>query len=61
MGTREAYYAVQELHAHAIEHENGTAARVLEHIEMWPSDLRDRAFWVQKMISGALRQIGRAA
>lgn len=53
--TREDYYRVQELHQHAIEDENGIAARVLENIAALP-DLRDRKFWVSRMIDGALRQ-----
>lgn len=57
MGTRESYYQVQVLHEHAIRNERGTAARVLEHIQMLPDDMRDRGYWVSKMIHGALRQI----
>ena len=57
LGTAEAYYKVQDLHAAAIQDENGTAARVLEHIELWPDDLPDRAYWIERMIQGARRQL----
>lgn len=56
LGTREAYYAVQELHAAAIEDEEGIAAQVLERIELLP-ELRDRAFWVEAMLRGARQQL----
>ena len=60
LGTREGYYSVQELHAAAIKDENGIAAKALEHIEALPHDLLDRAFWVTRMIGGALRAVGAA-
>lgn len=61
LGTAEAYYRTQELHVAAIEDESGTAAVVLEKIDLWPTDCPHRAYWVDRMITGALRQIGRAA
>ncbi len=54
LGTREDYYRVQELHQRAIDDPQGIAARALEMIELLP-DLRDRTYWVDRMISGALR------
>lgn len=59
LGTAEAYYRVQELHQHAIDDEGGLAAEVLEKIATLP-DLRDRKYWVERMITGALRQVGAA-
>ena len=61
IGSAQAYYDVQQLHEHAIRHENGIAARVLEIIELWPDGLRDRAWWVSRMVAGALRQARLAA
>jgi hypothetical protein len=61
LGTEDAYHRVQDLHAAAIQDENGIAAQVLEKIEALPHDLYDRPYWVSRMIQGALRQIGAAA
>lgn len=55
--TREDYYHVQELAEAAMRDENGTAARVLDHIAWWPSDLPNRDWWVARMIQGARRQL----
>ena len=58
LGTLEDYYRVQRLHAAAIEDESCIAASVLEHIAFMPEDLRDRPYWVSRMVAGALRQLG---
>ncbi len=58
LGTREAYHAVQDLHAAAIQQPDGLAAQALEHIETYMScDLKDRAFWVSRMIGVAMRHV----
>lgn len=57
LGTYEGYQRTQALHEHAIEYENGIAARVLEQIATWPDQSRDRAYWFERMITGAERQI----
>lgn len=56
LGTREDYYRVQQLHEFAIRNEEGVAARTLQVIEFFPYDLKDRRYWVDRMIRGALRQ-----
>lgn len=58
LGTADAYYKTQELAEAAMKDEDGVAAQVLERIAWWPDGTRDRAFWVSRMIDGALRQIG---
>ncbi len=55
IGTREAYYQTQELHAAAIKDENGLAAQTLEQISFLP-ELVNRTFWVSKLIQFALRE-----
>lgn len=54
-GTREGFWRMEELHAHAIEDEFGPAARALETIATIPDDLQSRALVVERIARDALQ------